>query len=1247
MFWKFGPLALAALLTLNGPARADETSLVARWDFGTEETAPLSAHGGIKRDQAGPVAPEFPDFPENNTAVHLEGNGAHFALDDPGDKSPFDFTNGDAITIEAWVNVESIREGQPLYVIGKGRTHDPRFPKDNQNWALRVVGSDGAIKLSFLFATAPSPGSSHWHRWTSKAGFHAITGWHHIAVKYEFGKPESIRGFIDGSATDGTWDLGGATDQPPVVDNDAIWIGSSSGGSPGNSFRGALDAVALYRSALKDEVLASHFNRKGGPRVIGPIPEEMPAYDRLPEGKVLVAFHEDMPTHERWLYEGESWPAEHSRLETGQFLLPRIPIRYDSWGIRTAWDAPLLVRMAADVELPPGTHRILLRARALGRLWIDGELVARTDALVKTPPNGEEPITPLAEPPHPGLRVKGYRMQEVFGEITVTPPADGEPAVSRVVFETVVGGERLRTESGETVVAVETADGKSFNVLRPAGAPSGGPLPLTDAAVGPVLARVETALDAHDDRTRREAAASRDDFWKARHDRARDWAAKHPAPVVPLGDTGATAHPVDAFIAAKIDRARAAASDGDGKTARHFHDSVLPILRESCFRCHGDKEKGGLRLNSRESLLKAGDSEIPAVVPGDLAASELISRVRNPDADVRMPPKGDGLAPDAIATLERWIEDGAPWPAPPDAAADTELAPILGDAPFLRRLYLDTVGVPPSEAELVAFLEDEDPYKRFAWVDRMLADGRVADHWISAWLDMLAENPTIINASLNSTGPFRWFLYDALRDNKAIDRLVTELILMRGGQHTGGSAGFAMAAENDAPMAAKGHIVASAFMGVEMQCARCHDAPYHSSTQRDLFSLAAMLTRKPVAAPKSSSVPAEFFESMDRKPLIRVTLKPGEEVAPEWPFQHLASIKDAAVIDALTEKPEDTRERLAAYITAPQNERFAKVMVNRMWKRFMGAGMVEPVHDWEGHDPSHPDLLAWLAREFITHDYDLRHVARLILTSDAYQRRALGENLAAEAGQRYFNAPDPRRLEAEQVVDSLYAATGASMDVEELTFVHDGRRALSNRLTLGVPSRAWMFASLANERDRPSLTLPRAQTVVDVLAAFGWTGSRQKPIVHRETEPNVLQPGILANGTLSMTLTRASDGSTLAQLAVDAGSPEGLVDTLFLRFLGRYPSAAERPAFTGVIADGFAERLISAEDIVAPEAPEPLPLVHWFNHLRSKANSIQLKVEERVRKGPPPDRRLQPDWRKRYEDLVWSLVNHREFVWMP
>ena len=152
------------------------------------------------------------------------------------------------------------------------------------------------------------------------------------------------------------------------------------------------------------------------------------------------------------------------------------------------------------------------------------------------------------------------------------------------------------------------------------------------------------------------------------------------------------------------------------------------------------------------------------------------------------------------------------------------------------------------------------------------------------WQDLLAENPTMINATLNSTGPFRWFLHESLLDDKPLDRMVTELILMRGSQYDGGSAGFSMAAQNDSPFAATGHIIGSAFLGLDLQCARCHDSPYHSTKQQDLYALAAMFGRKPTSVPKTSSVPAAFFESQTRESLIKVSLKPGEAVEGDIAF---------------------------------------------------------------------------------------------------------------------------------------------------------------------------------------------------------------------------------------------------------------------------------------------------------------------------------------------------------------------------
>ncbi len=1215
---------------------AADSHLAAKWDFNSEEPAPLIPRGGVIRDQDGPRPPEFPDLESDNTAVQLKGNGARFEVKDPGPKSEYDFTNGDAITLEAWVLVEALRPGQPAYVVGKGRTHNPRFSRDNQNWSMRVVGANGGLaQLGFLFTSISDTGQKHWHRWNSEAAFQISTGWHHIALAYEFGKPETMRGWIDGLPTEGKWDVDGPTTDPPVVDDDDVWIGSALNGSSVNSFQGLLDMVAIHRSRLSDEEMAGRFLRKDGPQVVLPAVAEMPDLGPIEAGEVLVQFSEGLPTYNRWP-NAVALPEESLRWTSDVFLLPRVPVRYDSWGIRGAWKAPVLIRMAADVELPEGQRRFLLRTRGLARLWIDGKLVAETKPARASTPNGHEPVTPLAEPPHPGVRIKDYHHQEVFGMVDLPTGADGP---SRVVLELVAGGKNQRTETGEVCVAIESASGDSFAVLRAGGE---SPLPLTDAAVEPVLAQLESELSALDDRNRRTASRSQDEFWKKRHQLAAEWVSQNPPPAPP-----SAGHPVDAFLDARIEAASLAGSSSseDGET---FDHEVLSVLREACFRCHGDKEKGGLKLDSLEAALSGGDSEIPALVPGDPESSELILRLRSDDDDLIMPPTGDPLPEAQIAALEAWIQKGAKWPAPPVSPEKVAKTPRTSDEAFLRRVTLDIIGLPPTAGEVRAFLDDPSPDKRNRLIDRLLADERWADHQMSEWLDLLAENPTLINPSLNSTGPFRWFLYDSLRDGKPLDRMVTELLLMRGDSAHGGSAGFALAAENDAPFAAKGHIVASAFLGIELQCARCHDSPYHSTTQRDLYSLAAMLGRKPTQVPETSRVPAGFFENKGRESLIQVTLKPDEVIAPKWPFAATTGVSDGENIARLVTKPSDSRERFAALVTSPENRRFSRVLINRTWKRLMGAGMVEPVYDWEGRDVSHPELLDWLAGEFIANGYDLRHVIRLIVSSEAYQREPGDLDLVSlPAAERFFAAPARRRLSAEQVVDTLHASTGKPIDSEELTFVHDGRHLLGRRQTLGVPRRGWMFASLNNERDRPSLALPHAQTTVDVLEAFGWNGSRQMPIFERAEDPNVLQPGVLANGTLVQSLSRASHQSELADLAVEAESPEILLEELFLRFLTRAPRPAEREAFLPALRAGFAERLVPRDEQIIPTKPEPLPLATWLNHVRPEANSIQLKVEKRVQRGPSPDPRLQAAWREVYEDVIWSLINDRDFVWMP
>ena len=175
-----------------------------------------------------------------------------------------------------------------------------------------------------------------------------------------------------------------------------------------------------------------------------------------------------------------------------------------------------------------------------------------------------------------------------------------------------------------------------------------------------------------------------------------------------------------------------------------------------------------------------------------------------------------------------------------------------------------------------------------------------------------------------------------------------------------------------------------------------------------------MLGRKSINVPKTSSVPVSFFEHVKkggRESLIQVTLNIGASVKPHWPFDELGGNLPEQIVSDL----KDTRERLAARITS--SRRFAEVMANRLWKRLMGAGLVEKVDDWEDKTPSDPLLLAYLTDELIRSGYDFKTLTRLIMNSRAYQRRAIDvpENLVES--DRFFEGPYRRRMTAEQVVD--------------------------------------------------------------------------------------------------------------------------------------------------------------------------------------------------------------------------------------
>ncbi|QGQ23475.1 DUF1553 domain-containing protein [Gimesia benthica] len=1074
-----------------------------------KQSKPLSAlvRGQAPQAAAGPRPSEFPLFDKQNQSARFKAGDGFLRVVDPGEQSPLDFAAGDEMTIEAWVNPTSIKAGRFLYIIGKGRTNRKGVAADNQNYSLRLTGSE----ISFLFCTQPEKQGEKptYHRWTSTGAGLSALGWHHIALTYQFSKKQSLQAYINGQPVKGKWDVGGDTSRPPVVDNDEVWIGSSMGGSVYSSFDGLLDELAVYRKVLTAKQIAAHFKYVA--------PEVKIDWTAVPSDRVQVEIHEGIPNKKSWQFRP---PRLAETFTVPHFALIEIPNRYSQKGVKVDRPDPFLVRAMSNLVIPAGKKRILVRARNGSRLYIDEKLVAET-GFHKITNSGHDKVYDVDLSLAPNIRPLHRGDQEKVIEFT----GDGKP--HRVRFEMIVGGSRHRPDFGETAVFIGDP-GQDFQLLTP----SDQVVMLTDADWTAFEQQYRYDLIAVNAERRRSVSNKEDQYWDWRHKLA------------------------------------------------------------------------------KEEVLKQPQVKVPAAAEG-LRASNAIDQFIN----------------------QRLSKENAKQSAP------------LSDLAFLRRLSLDTTGTVPSPALVKEYLALKPENRRSFAIERLLNDPAWADSWVGYWQDVLAENPNIVNPTLNNTGPFRWWIHESFYDNKPFDRFLTELVMMEGSKYFGGPAGFEMASQNDAPMAAKAHIIGQAFLGLNMKCARCHDAPFHDFKQRDLFSLAAMLKRSPQGVPKTSSIPG--FDPKSNSMLVSVTLLPGENVTPEWTFEEL--VKPGKFPESYLRSEKDTREKLAAIITSPQNERFANVLVNRVWKRYLGHGLVEPVDDWDGQEPSHPELLKYLSQQFVLHGYDMKQLARMIFESDLYQRQASTDRATVQAllDTTYnFSSPVLRRMEAEQIVDSLFAICGKPLDAGPMCIDIDGARHYHNSLDLGTPRRAWQFTSPSNERDRPSLALPFGQPFITLMKTFGWRDTRQHPVTVREYASTALQPAILANGLLGQRFTRLSDDSDFTELALQEQSLEALIQKTFMKTLTREPTAEELKLFTDLLQPGYAERVNPGAEIVTRERL-PRNLVSWSNHVSPRANEVKVELEVAVKKGDPPTQRLKDDWRNRYEDLLWSLLNSPEFLFLP
>ncbi|MFM8283656.1 MAG: PSD1 and planctomycete cytochrome C domain-containing protein [Planctomycetaceae bacterium] len=546
-----------------------------------------------------------------------------------------------------------------------------------------------------------------------------------------------------------------------------------------------------------------------------------------------------------------------------------------------------------------------------------------------------------------------------------------------------------------------------------------------------------------------------------------------------------------------------------------FAHEIVPLLRTHCGRCHtGGARQGGYAFDTHETALAGGDGGRPAVVPGRPETSELVRRITSADPDERMPAEGAALPPEAVALLTRWIDEGAAWEPgfsfrgrayePPLALAPVTLpAPVAGrthpvdrildatlgargidplppcdDATFVRRASLDFVGLLPAPERVAAFVADTDPDKRRRLVDELLADdlGR-AEHWMTFWNDLLRNDYTGTGFITGGRRQITTWLHRALVDAMPFDRFVRELIAP-----DDTSRGFAdgivwrgtVNASQTVPIQFAQNL-GQTFLGINLKCASCHDSFVDRWTLRQTYDLAAIVASGPLE-------------------LERCDVKTGIAATPAWPFAELGQVDPAA-------PPEERRRQLAALVTDPGNGWLSRTLVNRVWARTMGRGIVHPV-DALRTPPFSADLLDWLAADFVAHGWDVNHLLRTIGTSAAYGA-ATPPAPDPTAGDAPFRGPLPRRLTAEQFTDALWQLTGTAPDTPdaEVTRVRDTpgggerpppmvRAALVKctplQRALGRPNRDQVVTSRPTDLSTlEAIQLANAQPLADTLAAGG------------------------------------------------------------------------------------------------------------------------------------------------------------------
>jgi hypothetical protein len=581
-----------------------------------------------------------------------------------------------------------------------------------------------------------------------------------------------------------------------------------------------------------------------------------------------------------------------------------------------------------------------------------------------------------------------------------------------------------------------------------------------------------------------------------------------------------------------------------------FARDVVPILQTSCISCHANGlSKGGFRLDTRELMLKGGDSGDPAIVPGHGKDSPLVQLVSETDTTVLMPKKGPHLTPGQISILKNWIDQGAVWPAgvEPGRFKEAALAPrrptvpkppagsslsgsidlilqpyfaanglnpenkTVDDRIFARRVYLDVIGLLPSPDDLNAFVADQSPDKREQLVHRLLSDDRrYAEHWLSFWNDLLRNDYTV-------------WLFNALKTNMPYDQFVRELVTGANGSagYTNGIVWRGTVNASQVPPLQAAQNISQVFMGVNLKCASCHDSFVSNWKLADAYGLAGVFS--------------DGTLEMQRCDHPLGTFAPLKFLYPE-----LGQIDPNA--------PRAQRmNQLAAVITNEKNGRLTRTIVNRLWQKTMGRGLIEPTDEMD-NEPWNADLLDELAVELSDHGYDLKQTLYSILTSRAYQLPAVVQE--GERDEKFvFKGPNIRRMSAEQFTDAVSTVTGIWPAKPSTRPANEGTPAAPEVRSSLCPANP-----LSTALGRPN---------------------RDQVVTERASAATTLQALELTNGsTLAMALQKAST----KLLADKDASTEQMIDGIYQRALGREATKKEMALARQVV--GSPATADGAEDLL-------------------------------------------------------------------